>query len=112
MVDKDLTPRLEKLGAERAQYLEYTALNNELEGLTRFCQAHEFHCAEQAVQKSIDAQSDDASRKTELSRLVKDAESEIDELKKKVNDVLARKDKEGAGELRALEAREQVSILF
>lgn len=103
-----MTPRLEKLGAERAQYLEYTTLSNELEGLNRFCQAHDFYCAEQAKQQCVDTQSEDDSRKKQLNADIKSAETELSRLKESVNEVLARKDKEGAGELKALEAKEQV----
>ena len=35
IIDDDITPRLQKLGAERTQYLEFTTMSNEVESLAR-----------------------------------------------------------------------------
>ena len=111
VIDDDITPKLEKLGMDRSKYLEYSSLNNELEGLRRLCTAWEFVCAEQAKQKCIDAQADDAARRDELTGLVKTAETKMAQLKTQIIDVLARKETEGAGELKALEQKEQVRAI-
>lgn len=62
---------LEKLNAERADYLEYTGLANGVESLARFCQAYDYYNAFQAKLQSEALQAEGTARKEELVELVK-----------------------------------------
>ena len=110
MIDNDITPRLEKLGSERQKYLEFSTLTNELVGLQRFVQAYDFTCAEGAKQKCIDAQEGDTAKRVELAASIEEADAEMATLQQQLKDVIAKKKTEGAGELAALEEKEQARV--
>jgi structural maintenance of chromosome 2 len=42
LLAEEITPTLEKLGRERASYMQWVSNNNEIERLTRFCLAFEY----------------------------------------------------------------------
>lgn len=107
MIDNDITPKLEKLGSERAAYLEYTTTSNELEGLNRFKQAHDYHCASKAKQKCVETQATDTARREELSRLMESTKGEVESIKKRIIDVMAKKEAEGSEQLKKLQSKEQ-----
>jgi structural maintenance of chromosome 2 len=42
LLSEEITPTLEKLGKERASYMQWVSNNNEIERLTHFCLAYEY----------------------------------------------------------------------
>jgi structural maintenance of chromosome 2 len=51
---EEITPTLEKLRKERANYQQWVHNNTELERLTRFCIAHEFWQLEEALRQGAE----------------------------------------------------------
>ena len=66
--EEDLTPRLEKLGSERAEYLEYKKSEQDVETLSRVCQAHDYFSSERAQQKCTEALEEGKARQVELAK--------------------------------------------
>jgi structural maintenance of chromosome 2 len=107
VMSDEVEPRIEKLSAQRSQYLEYTTLSAEVESTGRVVQAYEFVCAKDAKLKCAANQEGDAKERAHIVQRLADGEKEEAELKKKLSDTLARKEKESAGELKKLEVAEQ-----
>ena len=95
MIDDEIKPRLEKLGGERAQYLEFTSLSNDLEGLQRFCQAYDLYRAMQAQKKCRQDIAGDESLKEELLDTVKQAKEDEKTCSAALTKVLSKKEKQG-----------------
>merc|ERR1740133_416590 len=74
--EEDLTPRLEKLGSERAEYLEYKKSEQDVETLSRVCQAHDYFSSEKAQQKCTEATEEGEARQAELAAAIKQAEQD------------------------------------
>ena len=55
VMDEDISPRLEKLSAQRNQYLEYTTLQTEVETNGRVVQAYDFVQAEENANKMAES---------------------------------------------------------
>ena len=89
VMDEDISPRLEKLSAQRNQYLEYTTLQTEVETNGRVVQAYDFVQAEENANKMAESQSDDKEQKESLKQQLKDAEKEDTELKKKLTETVS-----------------------
>mmetsp|Transcript_7154 Transcript_7154/g.12012 ORF Transcript_7154/g.12012 Transcript_7154/m.12012 type:complete len:1198 (-) Transcript_7154:278-3871(-) len=106
VINEDITPRLEKLDSERAQYAQYTSLSSGVDELNRFCKAYDYHASEQARDKIVTASEEDTQRQSELTDVVSRADSEQAELKQNLADVLAKREKEGGSEVKKLQARE------
>ena len=63
VMSEEVTPRLDKLSGQRAQYLEYTKLSADVESSARIVQAYEYVQAQEAAKKCADGrQADDAAR--------------------------------------------------
>ena len=107
VMKEEVTPRLEKLSAQRAQYLEFTSLNAEVESVGRIVQAYEYVCAQEAKAKCAKEQEADAAAKEELTSKLEAAEVEEKQLKKQHAETLARKEKESGKALKKCEEAEQ-----
>ena len=71
--------------------------------LSRFVQAHDLYCAEQAQQKCAEAAAEGKARQAELSAAMDQADKDKKEKKKAIEKALAKKSKEGTGEIKTLE---------
>lgn len=74
--------------------------------LSRFVQAHDLYCAEQAQQKCAEAAAEGKARQAELSAAMDQADKDKKEKKKAIEKALAKKSKEGTGEIKTLEKTE------
>ena len=104
--EEDLTPRLEKLGSERAEYLEYKKSEQDVETLGRVCQAHDYFSSERAQQKCTEAVEEGKARQVELAAAIAQAEQDKVAKKEQKARALAKKSEDGAGEMKALESEE------
>ena len=104
--EEDLTPRLEKLGSERAEYLEYKKSEQDVETLGRVCQAHDYFSSERAQQKCTEALEEGKARQVELAAAIAQAEQDKVAKKEQKARALAKKSEDGAGEMKALESEE------
>ena len=104
--EEDLTPRLEKLGSERAEYLEYKKSEQDVETLSRVCQAHDYFSSERAQQKCTEAVEEGKARQVELAAAIAQAEQDKVAKKEQKARALAKKSEDGAGEMKALESEE------
>ena len=104
--EEDLTPRLEKLGSERAEYLEYKKSEQDVETLSRVCQAHDYFSSERAQQKCTEALEEGKARQVELAAAIAQAEQDKVAKKEQKARALAKKSEDGAGEMKALESEE------
>ena len=104
--EEDLTPRLEKLGSERAEYLEYKKSEQDVETLGRVCQAHDYFSSERAQQKCTEAVEEGKARQLELAAAIAQAEQDKVAKKEQKARALAKKSEDGAGEMKALESEE------
>ena len=107
VINEDITPRLEKLGAERADYLEYTGLASGVESLARFCQAYDYYAAFEAKLACEATHAEGDEQKASLEEAIKGCEETAGRLKREILEIQSRKAKEGTAELHALEAAEQ-----
>ena len=107
VINEDITPRLEKLGAERADYLEYTGLASGVESLARFCQAYDYYSAFEAKLACEATHAEGDEQKASLEESIKACEETAGQLKREILEIQSRKAKEGTAELHALEATEQ-----
>jgi len=106
LINDDIAPRLDKLGSERAQYLEYSTLSSQNESLVRFCQAYEFHNAEQVQRKVEEEQAGDFARQRELQQTLSDAKAEDASLSKDAAEVAKAKKSGASDAVKALEKKE------
>ena len=104
--EEDLTPRLEKLGSERAEYLEYKKSEQDVETLSRVCQAHDYFSSEKAQQKCTEATEEGKARQAELAAAVEQAEQDKVAKKEQKARALSKKTEDGAGEMKTLESEE------
>ena len=104
--EEDLTPRLEKLGSERAEYLEYKKSEQDVETLSRVCQAHDYFSSERAQQKCTEATEAGKARQAELAAAIEQAEQDKVAKKEQKARALSKKTEDGAGEMKTLESEE------
>ena len=107
VIDNDITPKREQLGADRAKYLEFSQLKTEMEGLKRFVVAYDYTRAEENRQKCEEAQAGDVAQRATLTETITSADTEVATLKQQQKEVLAQKKAQGAAVLDELEKKEQ-----
>ena len=88
------------------RYLEFKKSEQDVGELSRFVQAHDLYCAEQAQQKCAEAAAEGKARQAELSAAMDQADKDKKEKKKAIEKALAKKSKEGTGEIKTLEKTE------
>ncbi|KAI9907348.1 hypothetical protein PsorP6_004659 [Peronosclerospora sorghi] len=83
----EITPTLEKLRAEKTHYLKWAANNTEMERLQRFCVAHDYQKAQDAlkntashVQKMQLAQKAAQEQEARIEREIEEVETEMEAL--------------------------------
>ncbi|EOD10000.1 hypothetical protein EMIHUDRAFT_465321 [Emiliania huxleyi CCMP1516] len=92
LINDDIAPRLDKLGSERAQYLEYSTLSSQNESL---------------VQKKVEEeQAGDFARQRELQQTLSDAKAEDASLSKDAAEVAKAKKSGASDAVKALEKKE------
>ena len=87
VIDNDITPKREQLGADRAKYLEFSQLKTEMEGLKRFVVAYDYTRAEENRQKCEEAQAGDVAQRATLTETITSADTEVATLKQQQKEV-------------------------
>lgn len=105
--DEDLKPRLDALSTQRGEYLNFKKSEQEVESLSRFCRAHDYLSADKAQQKSAAAVEECATRQSELTAAVAQAEKDRETKKKEVTKVLERKKTESGAQMKELDKQHE-----
>lgn len=107
VMDDDITPTLEKLKVDKANYLSFMSNNVELEQLERFCIAFEYCEAEKCVRKGEEERVQIETDLTNLKTLERNMQAEIDSSAAKKNAIEQQRDAEAEGEFQQLKRIEQ-----
>jgi len=102
---EDITPSLEKLRKERAQYMAWSAGNGERDRLERFCTAWNFAQADAVTKKSSEEMRTMQAERQALEDAGDQAERDIKDKEAEIKALQVAKDKEMGSEVKELEAR-------
>ncbi|KAJ9600106.1 hypothetical protein L9F63_009617, partial [Diploptera punctata] len=97
-----ISPKLQKLQEERSQYLEYQKIQRELEYLTRFYVAWQYHSAEAVRGKTRERLEAAHTQIQNIKQEVKDGENELKELDKQAEHLKEIKNSEGGTKTRRI----------
>ena len=90
------------------RYLEYKRSEQDVETLSRVCQAHDYFSSEKVQQKCTEAAEEGKARQAELAAAVEQAEQDKAAKKEQKSRALAKKAEDGTGEMKTLESKESV----
>ncbi len=109
ILEKEITPTLERLRGEKTSYLKWSANNTEIERLGRFCAALEYSKAAATLARSEEEMDELQSSHTELSATIKQLTEETDSTNKQLDMLAAEKEgKEGGAFKQAQKAEESL----
>ncbi len=109
ILEKEITPTLERLRGEKTSYLKWSANNTEIERLGRFCAALEYSKAAATLARSEEEMDELRASHTELSATIKQLTEDIESTNIQL-DVLAveKEGKEGGAYKQAQKAEESL----
>merc|ERR1712061_610659 len=103
LLSEEITPTLEKLQKERANYMLWMSNNNEIDQLQRFCIAYEYVQVKQRLEnknQQLDEMEESLKQLLDATTALDSRESEI---QKEIKDRTASRDKQRSQELKRLE---------
>merc|ERR1712187_939477 len=103
LISEEITPTLEKLQKERANYMLWMSNNNEIDQLQRFCIAYEYLQVKQRLEnknQQIDEMEEGLKQLVDATSALDSRESEI---QKAIKERTAARDKQRSQELKRLE---------
>eukprot|EP00824_Muranothrix_gubernata_P024869 TRINITY_DN7596_c0_g1_i1.p1 TRINITY_DN7596_c0_g1~~TRINITY_DN7596_c0_g1_i1.p1 ORF type:complete len:1189 (+),score=336.54 TRINITY_DN7596_c0_g1_i1:537-3569(+) len=103
VLEEDITPTLEKLRRERAEYMQWAASNAECERLSRLCIAFEFTRAETILNKSEDEVHRMEETMQSLQSQALELEASAKACEQRISEFVQRKEQEMEGSFRELE---------
>ena len=103
ILEEEITPTLNNLKTERAQYLKYASNKQESESIKRIIIAYEYTKAKEAIEKSTQSLAEAEEQEQSSAQSLEALQKRKEELKLKIRDMSAEKEKEITAALKGLE---------
>ncbi len=107
ILQKEITPTLERLRGEKTSYLKWSANNTEIERLGRFCAAFEYSKAAAILARSEEEMEELQSSHAELSATVKQLTDDIDSTNKQLDILTGEKEAKEGGAFKQVQKAEE-----
>ncbi len=104
ILETEINPTLEKLRQERTLFTKWTNNTRDIERLSRFVTAFEYCRAQQTLQTSENEVEGMEEEQATLKQRAKQIAAELDQIKEKIADLSAQKEKEMESDFKKLEA--------
>ncbi len=107
ILEKEITPTLERLRGEKTSYLKWSANNTEIERLGRFCAALEYSKAAATLARSEKEMDELQASHTELSATIKQLTEGINSTNKQLDMLVAEKEGKEGGTFKQVQKAEE-----